>query len=204
MAALTKPQLARLAFWSANMTILRDSGYKWWPGFTYSDSEWAHMDKLAAPIGGWDFQKFIWLNALIFIVFAGIAVVCYMLPILLILYPDTRDLQPLPFTLLLASTTLIAIGVGLPLSMRISAWLCASDKLRASLASTAKTEALSARVSWQLTRMTLIMCGILIPGMLFWIAFSIDGGPILTVLKIVCALLVVGSTAFTALRRKSP
>lgn len=202
MGELSKPALARLAFWSANMTILRDSGYKWWPGFTYTDAEWQQMDKLAAPISGWDYQKFIWLNALIFIVFAGITVVCYMLPVLLALYPDTRDVQPLPFSFVLASTALIAIGVGLPISMRISAWLCASKELRASLVTTPETEALSARVSWQLLRMTLIMCGILIPGMLLWIAFNIDGGPVLSALKIVCVLLVVGSTAITALKKK--
>jgi hypothetical protein len=203
MGELSKPALARLAFWSANMTILRDSGYKWWPGFTYTEAEWQQMDKLAAPIGGWDYQKFIWLNALIFIVFAGIAVVCYMLPVLLILYPDTRDVQPLPFSFLLASTTLIAIGVGLPISMRISAWFCASEKIRKNLASTPENEALSARVSWQLLRMTLIMCGILIPGMLLWIASNIDGGPVLTALKFILAALFIGSTVTAALRRKS-
>ena len=203
MGALSKSELARVAFWAKNMTVLRDSGYKWWPGFTYSDAEWQQMDKLAAPISGGAYIKFTWLNALLFIVFAAVVVVCFFVPVLTLMYPNPADIQPLPFSLALAATTLIAIGLGLPLTMKISAWLCASEEVRATLSSTPETEALASRVSWQLARMTMIMCGILVPGMLLWITFNIDGGPILTVLKFVFALMFIGSTALTALKKKS-
>lgn len=202
MGEPSKSKLARTAFWAKNMTVLRDSGYKWWPGFTYSDAEWQQMDKLAAPISGGAYIKFTWLNAVLFILVAAIAIVCFFLPILTLMYPNPADVQPLPFSIVLATTALIAIGVGLPLTMKVSAWLCASEEVRAGLASTSETDALSARISWQLLRMTLIMCGILVPGMLLWITFNVEGGPILSALKIACALLVVGSTAITALRRK--
>lgn len=202
MGELSKSKLARVAFWAKNMTVLRDTGYKWWPGFTYSDTEWAQMDKLAAPISGGAYIKFTWVNAFFFIIFAAIFVVCFFVPIVTLMYPNPADVQPLPFSLALAATALLSIGIGLPLTMRISAWLCASEEVRAQLASTPATEALSARVSWQLLRMTLIMCGILVPGMLLWITFNIDGGPILSALKFVFALLLIGSTAITALKKK--
>jgi len=74
--------------------------------------------------------------------------------------------------------------------------------VRAQLKSTPETEALAARVSWQLLRMTLIMCGILVPGMLLWITFNIDGGPILSALKFLLAIALIASTAVTALKQK--
>jgi hypothetical protein len=202
MGELSKSKLARLAFWSANMNAVRESNWSW-PGFGYTEAEWALMKEFAKPVSGGSYIKFILLNAVIFVVFAGVVVVCAFLPVLLLLYPDTRDLQPLPFTLLLAATAFLTIGFGLPFSMRIAAWLCASNDLRASLRTTPEIELLDARVSWQLMRMTLIMCGILVPGMLLWITLNIDGGPVLTTLKFILAALFIGSTAAAALRRKS-
>ncbi|MBY0530876.1 MAG: hypothetical protein K2P86_02790 [Xanthobacteraceae bacterium] len=200
MAKPTNPGLARLAFWSQNMLVVRESNMSWF-GFSYSLEEWKRMEALADKVGGGPYLKFLLLNALLFVILTGIAIVGFFLPVLLLIYPDTRDLQPLPFVLLLSSTTLIAIGVGLPLTMRVAAWLCASEELRAARITAAQDLALERKVSWQLLRMTLIMCGALVPGMLLWIALDIDGGPILTVLKIVCALLVAGSVATAALRK---
>jgi hypothetical protein len=200
MGELSQSKLARLAFWSANMIAVRESNWSW-PGFGYSDTEWALMKGFSKPISGGAYIKFISLNAILFVLFAGVVVVCAFLPVLLLLYPDTRDLQALPFTLLLAATAFLTIGFGLPLTMRISAWLCASTELKKNLRSTPELERLDVRVSWQLMRMTLIMCGILVPGMLLWITLNIDGGPILSVLKILLALLFIGSVATAALKK---
>ncbi len=202
MAELSKPALARLAFWSANMIAVRDSRWSW-PGFSYEPHEWKQMEKFAEMVGGGNYLKFIWLNALLFIVFAAIAILCFFLPVLIVLYPDPSQTQALPFTVILASTALLAIGIGLPLSMKLTAWFCADEKLRASLISSPENEALSAKVSWQLLRMTLIMCGLLVPGVLLFIAFNVQAGPLLTVLKTVCALAIAFSVVVAALRRKS-
>ncbi len=102
---------------------------------------------------------------------------------------------------MLASVAALALGIGLPLSMKISAWLCASDEVKAQLVSTPETEKLGKRVSWQLLRMTLIMCGLLVPGVLLWIALDIHGGPILTAIKAILALIIIGSTTLVAIRR---
>jgi len=50
MSGMTSGALARLAFWARGMTAIRD-GRMEWPGFSYSDAEWARMRTLAAPIG---------------------------------------------------------------------------------------------------------------------------------------------------------
>lgn len=200
MAKPSNTGLARLAFWSQNMLAARESSASWL-GFSYTRQEWKRMEALAGKADGIPYLKFLLLNALLFVILAGAAIVGFFLPVLLLIYPDTRDLQPLPFVLLLTSTALIAIGVGLPLTMRVAAWLCASEELRASRITAAQDLALERKVSWQLLRMTLIMCGILVPGMLLWIAFDIDGGPILAILKIFLVLTVVGSVTITALRK---
>lgn len=200
MTKPNNPGLARLAFWSQNMLVARESKMSWF-GFSYSPEEWKRMETLAEKVGGISYMKFLLLNALLFVILAGIAIVGFFLPILLLIYPDTRDLQPLPFVLLLSSTTMIAIGVGLPLTMRAAAWLCASKELRAARITAAQDLALERKISWQLLRMTLVMCGAMVPGMLLWISFDIDGGPILSALKIGCALLLLGSVATATLRK---
>lgn len=201
MGELSKSRLSLLAFWSANMCAVRESNWTW-PGFGYTEAEWALMKTFSAPVRSADYIKFIVANTLLYVLFTGLVIVGAFLPVLLAFYPDTRDLQPLPFTLLLAATAFFTIGFGLPLSMRISAWLCASAEMKAKLRTTPEIEALDARVSWQLMRMTLIMCGILVPGILLWIALDIDGGPLLTGLKFLLAFLFIASTATAALRRK--
>jgi hypothetical protein len=200
MAALSQSELIRLAFWSKNMLVVRESNFSW-PGFSYDKSEWRRMKLLGKAVSGGAYLKFIWLNAFIFVLFAAVAVVGVLLPALLLLYPDPSKLQVLPFTLLLAATTFVAIGLGLPLSMRISAWLCASEAMRKKLSQAAADARLAGRVSWQLMRMTLIMCGILVPGILLAVAFDIDGGPILTALKFAAAAIMVGAVTMSALHR---
>lgn len=201
MAELSRSKLLRLAFWAKNMTVLRDSGYKWWPGFTYSDAEWQEMDRIGAPVSGGAYLKFVWLNAFLFIAVAAVFIVCFFVPVVSLMYPNPADVQPLPFALTLAMTALLAIGIGLPLTMRVSAWFCADEGLFAALSPTPQTNALAAKVTWQLLRMTLIMCGILVPGMLLWITFDIQSGPLLTALKLVLAIFFIGTTAATAMRR---
>jgi hypothetical protein len=198
--ALSTSELIRLAFWSKNMIIVRESNSDW-PGFSYEKSEWSRMKMLAKPVSDGAYLKFIGLNAIIFILFAAIAIVCVLLPLLLLFYPDTRDLEPLPFVLLLASTTFIAIGIGLPLSMRISAWICASKAMRRKKSSTAQDRRLAARVSWQLMRITLVTCGLLVPGMLLFIALGMDGGLKLMTVKITCSVILLATLATMLLRK---
>jgi hypothetical protein len=104
---------------------------------------------------------------------------------------------------LLASTALLALGIGLPLSMQIAAALVAGG-LRSRLAATPETAALWSKVSWQIRRMAVFMCGALVPGMLLFIAFDIKGGPIITVLKWIGFAAVAVSTVHTARRYRGP
>jgi hypothetical protein len=193
-AVMDKASLARLAFWSLNMQAAT-GGKNTWPGFRYTAPEWQRMEHLAEAVEGAAFVRFLAITAVLFIVFAGAVVAGLFVPILMALYPNPADLQPLPFVLLLAATALLAIGIGLPLSMRIAVRLSASDALRAKLVEQPGDAALAAKVSHQITRMAVIMCGLLVPGVLLWIAFDIQGGPWITALKWIAIGLMGASAA---------
>jgi hypothetical protein len=179
---------------------IKEAGMSW-PGFSYTDAEWKEMSMLANAVAPGTAFRFKVVNAIVFIALAAVLVGGGFVPLLSALYPNPADTRPLPFALLLAATALLALGAGLPLSMRVAAWLVAGG-LRSRLAATAETAALWSKVSWQIRRMVVLMCGALVPGMLLWIAFDIKGGPIITTLKWIGFAAVAASTAHTVRRRR--
>ncbi len=187
--------LVRLALWARLLMPIRQGGMSW-PGFSYTDAEWEQMAALADVVEPATAFWFKIVNAVVFIALAAILVFGGFLPLMNALYPNPADVRPLPFALLLASTALLALGIGLPLSMRVAAWLVAG-KLRSRFTATPQTAALWAKVSWQIRRMVVLMCGALVPGMLLWIALDIDGGPIITTLKWIGFAAVAASSAHT-------
>jgi hypothetical protein len=201
MAVMDKASLARLAFWGMNMNVAT-GGRNNWPGFRYTPAEWARLTKLSEAVDGGAFVKFVLTVAVVFIVLAACAVVGILVPILIALYPNPADLQPLPFVLLLAAITFIAIGAGLPISLRVGAWASRSDAMLARLREEAGDAAIAAKAAHQITRMTVIMCGLLVPGVLIWIAFDIQGGPIITALKWLAIGLMGSSAVYTVVTRK--
>jgi hypothetical protein len=198
---LDKSSLARLAFWSANMSMIAGARMSW-PGFSYTEPEAARMSTLAEAVEPAAFVRFLLVTTAVFIVLAALAIVGIFVPILSALYPNPADMQPLPFVLLLASTALLAIGIGLPVSMRVAALASTNDAMRAGLSAQPGDAELAAKVAFQLTRMTVIMCGLLVPGVLLWIAFDIKGGPIVTALKWIAVGLMAVSMAHTVVARR--
>ena len=202
MAAMDKASLARLAFWGMNMNIAT-SGNNNWPGFRYSETEWARLTKLAETVDGAAFGKYVIVVAVVFIALAACAIAGLFVPIVSALYPNPADTPALPFVLLLAATALLALGIGLPLSLRAAVWASTNEAMRARLIEQPGDAALAAKVAHQITRMTVIMCGILVPGTLLWIAFNIHGGPIIVALKWLAIALMGASGVHTYLRRKA-
>src|SRR5690242_17084201 len=115
--------LVRLALWSELMMELKAGGISWWPGFTYSEAEWAQMATLAEAVDPGMAFRFKMVNAAVFIALAAVLIGAGFVPLLTALYPNPADTRPLVFALLLAATALLALGVGLPLTMRLAAWL---------------------------------------------------------------------------------
>lgn len=198
---MDKPALARLAFWALNMTAATD-GKNNWPGFIYAESEWARLTRLAADVDGSAYARYLLIVAAVFIVLAGCAVVGLFIPIMIALYPNPADTAALPFVLLLAATALLSIGIGLPISMRVAAWASANAAMLAQLHEEPGDAALAAKAAHQITRMTVIMCGIFVPGTLLWIAFDIHGGPLITALKWLAIGAMGGSIVHTIRGRK--
>jgi hypothetical protein len=198
---MTSGALARLAFWARGMTGIQDARMEW-PGFSYTEPEWARMRVLAAPIGAGRYQLFTIVNAVIFIAIAALGIFCVFLPLATLLFPVPAETSALKFSLLLAACAFLIIGLGLLVSLRLSSMLVASKEMRAGLVAAVGDEALAAKVSWQINRIMLIMCGLLVPGILLFITYDIDAGPIITTLKWLAIALMGISTTVGALRRK--
>jgi hypothetical protein len=60
-----------------------------------------------------------------------------------------------------------------------------------------------AKVVFQMRRVTLILCGFLVPGALLLIAYNIDGGPIITALKWASWIAMLISSGETARRHRA-
>lgn len=203
MNGMTSSALARLAFWAKGMVSINDARMEW-PGFSYSDAEWARMRTLSEPIGAWTYQLFTIVNAGIFIAIAALGIFAVFLPLATLLFPVPAETSALKFSLLLAACAFLIIGLGLPISMRLSAMLLGGKTVRAALAPADGDEALAAKVSWQINRIMLIMCGLLVPGILLFIAYDIQAGPIITALKwLAIALMAVSTLTSIARQRKS-
>jgi len=202
MSEISSGALVRLAMWGKNMTIIRD-GRMEWPGFSYSDDEWQRMYALSAPVTNFAYQKYIWINAVVFIVIAAIGIAAIFLPLATVLFPVPAETSALKFSLLLAACAFLIIGGGLPISLSIAAWMSTNAAMRQQWVAAPGDAALASKISWQINRITLIMCGVLVPGMLVWIAYDIDAGPIITTLKwLGIALMGVSMAAGVVNQRK--
>jgi hypothetical protein len=116
-------------------------------------------------------------------VIAAIGIVGIFLPLATVLFPVPAETSALKFALLLAACAFLIISAGLQISLRIAAWMSADPAIRAELAAAPGDAALSSKISWQINRIALIMCGVLLPGMLVWIAYDIEAGPIIAAIK---------------------
>ncbi|MER8370348.1 hypothetical protein [Mesorhizobium sp. M1378] len=201
MSGMTSGALARLAFWAKGMTAIRD-GHMEWPGFSYTEVEWVRMTTLAKPIGGGTYQLFTLVNAAIFIAIAALGIFGVFLPLAALLFPVPAETSALKFSLLLAACAFLIIGIGLPISLSLSTALVAPKSLRAALVAVPGDQALAAKVSWQINRITLVLCGLLMPGILLFIAYDIDAGPIITALKWLAIALMAISVAIGGWQRR--
>lgn len=203
MSGITSSALARLAFWAKGMVSINDARMEW-PGFSYSQPEWARMRALSVPIGAGTYHLFTIINAVIFIAIAALGIFGVFLPLATVLFPVPAETSALKFSLLLAACAFLIIGLGLPISMRLSAMLVGGKRMRETLVPAAGDDVLASKVSWQINRIMLIMCGLLVPGILLFIAYDIQAGPIITALKwLAIVLMAVSTMTGVARQRKS-
>jgi hypothetical protein len=144
MVGMTSSALARLAFWAKGMVAISD-GRMEWPGFSYTDAEWARMRTLSEPIGAGTYQLFTIVNAVIFITIASLGIFGVFLPLATVLFPVPAETSALKFSLLLAACAFLIIGLGLPISMRLSAVLVASNAVPCGACSRARRRGASVK-----------------------------------------------------------
>lgn len=191
----------KLAFWAKNMMAISNAKMEW-PGFSYTDPEWARMEVLAGGVTQSAYGTYKLVNAFIFIIMAAIGIAAVFLPLATVLFPVPAETSALKFTLLLAACCFLIIGIGLPISLGAAASLCADRAAIAALPPSPADRPLAAKVSWQIRRITLVMCGLLVPGVLVFIAYDLKGGPIITALKWGAILLMGVSTAAGVARQR--
>ncbi|MER8456138.1 hypothetical protein NKJ87_03930 [Mesorhizobium sp. M0027] len=97
---------------------------------------------------------------------------------------------------------MLIIGIGLPISLRLSTALVAPKAMRAALVAVPGDQMLAAKVSWQINRITLVLCGLLVPGILLFIAYDIDAGPVIAAMKWLAIGLMAVSVAIGAWQRR--
>ena len=175
---------ATLAFWAKAMSQIHSAGMSW-PGFSYTDPEKRRLAAIANSVSDGRYLLFQAIGATLFIVLAALCIAGLFLPVLTALYPDPAQTPALAFVCLLAAVCALTLGFGIPLSMRVGAALVPAEP---------EDTALAAKMRRQIWRMTLIMCGVLVPGTLLFIAFNIQAGPLITALKWACLGLMVLST----------
>lgn len=193
MSTRDERELRNLAYWAANMVFCKTNNLPT-TGFSYSAPEWDRFAQLNERISG-RFGPFLFANTVIFIVMAAAAVGGVFIPTMSYLYPDPSKTPSVVFLGGLATTAVVTIGLGLPLSMRLAAACCKPASGLKSETLTDFDRTLSRKVSFQLWRMTLIMCGLLVPGAILLITFNIDAGPLAKWLKLIYGALLVSSTA---------
>jgi hypothetical protein len=197
LETLPNGALARLAFWAKNMTLIHNAGMDW-PGFSYTEPEWSRMATLADAVSDVAYNKFKILNAIAFIALAALGIAGGFMPLALLLFPNPAQTPAFEFILLLAAVSLLIIGIGLPISMRIAAAMSTDAAMRARLESATGDATLARKVSFQINRIVAIMCGLLVPGTLLFIAFNVKAGPIITVLKWLAIAAMTVSVAYSA------
>lgn len=149
-----------LRYWSLNMTLARRTGQGAFPGFSYSEDEWARMDALSGGIstGG----IYLWLGAVVFSYMAAavFVVVVVIGGLLLTAWRNAASVtEPQIFS---AIGVIIAgmIGLVMPLSIAFSG-LVADPLWRVRPAEAPADAELCAKVMRQFRRMGLV-AGVLV------------------------------------------
>ena len=115
--ALSPSRRSFLRYWSLNMTLLRRAGWRWVPGFSYGGDEQRRMDELAAGIPRGAILAWLGATVLIFLVVAIAAMTAILGTALTVLWPNPADMPEAGFFVIMALALMLAIGVGMPLSI---------------------------------------------------------------------------------------
>jgi hypothetical protein len=165
MAAIKLGTLASLAFWARNMVFYRRRGREW-PFFNYTDAEWARMVVLAAAAQP-QFQTFLVVNTMLFLVLAALGMAIVFLPLATVLFPVPAQTPELAFALLLLGSACLIVAGGLPITMWLAAFFAADAVMKAKLVPLPGDGELAAKVRWQFWRIMLVMSVVLAIVILF-------------------------------------
>ena len=190
---LSTSQERLLRYWGLNMGIAMEmSGGATWPMFRYCKAEQARFISITDDLPGKAMWVFFAATVVVFLVMAALAVVLILLPILALVAPNPADLTPLPFVLAMALVIIVSLALSFPLSLAIGARLGDAWGGGTCAAAEPGDHDLYAKIRRQFLRFALIAGAVFVPGCLLFILFDIDAGPVVEMLKLVCAVSTLG------------
>lgn len=111
-----------MRYWGGALSLVSDTGTPW-PGFSYTPEEKQLFTVLAEEVGLGELGLFLLLNSLIFIALSAAVIVGGFIPLIKALYPIAQSTPALAVFILLGLVCAIMAGIGLPLSVVLSAGL---------------------------------------------------------------------------------
>ena len=114
---------AAVRYWGGSLSLVRSKDSGQWPGFHYEEAERKQLDALAEQVGLGELALFLLLNSLVFIAMAGLVVVAGFIPLVKAMFPVASETPALPVFGLLGLLCALMAGIGVPLSLVISAGL---------------------------------------------------------------------------------
>ncbi|MBL9009325.1 MAG: hypothetical protein JNJ46_34005 [Myxococcales bacterium] len=169
---------AAVRYWGGALSLARSDDGSQWPGFRYEEDEVKRLDALAEQVGLGELGLFLLLNSLLFIALAALVGIAGFVPTLRAMYPVLSEIQTLPFFLLTGLFIALMSGVGLPLSMVISAGLLSKIYKHPELPEISESHVvhLFLKMQWQCLRSALVILfvGMLLAGFVAYYEKRID------------------------------
>ncbi|HEY1751884.1 MAG TPA: hypothetical protein VGG29_11500 [Caulobacteraceae bacterium] len=117
--ALSRGRRRFLRYWSLNVVLARRKGQAGFPGFSYSDDEWARMDELSNGIttGG----IYLWLGAvtLTYMLVAAVVGGGVIGTAMMTLWRNAKDVPEPQFFAAAAIIIMAMVGLAMPLSIAV-------------------------------------------------------------------------------------
>ncbi len=158
MTGREKSTLRLVAFWGRNMMPIRSRGWVW-PGFDYSDAEWARLEALGRVVSSSAYLMFQGITAVLVIALLGVLAFA-LVSLASALLPASAG--PYPLVVLGVLMTFLTLGVLVPLAMRIAAAASIDRAAEEKLSGAPGDAALAAKIARQFRRVAVFAAGVIV------------------------------------------
>ena len=190
-----------IQYWAYNMNLIHRLAMEW-PGFGYSDEEKEQLAALGSGVSGFRYAAFLLLNSTFFIALAAVVIWLGVMPMATMLDPEHKS--GLLFLMCLALGAVLCLGFGIPATMGFTALTmnAISRPTDAGPVTEEQAAALYRKMSFQITRMGVIMSVLLVPLVIF--GRTQLGEQVLAFVKSAIVMIMPFALLLTAMRALAP